>query len=58
MRCVCTTLIIFSPQQYLKEFLNEMCVYNTKPPHKFMWELKPEYRHYENPEKGEDEEMT
>jgi len=46
------------PEQYLKEFLNEMCVYNTKPPHKFMWELKPEYRHYENVEKEEAEEMT
>ena len=35
-------------QAYLKEFLHKMCVYNVKAPHKNMWELKPEYRHYEN----------
>jgi transcription initiation factor TFIIF subunit beta len=26
--------------------LNEVCHYNVKNPHKNMWELKPEYRHY------------
>ncbi|XP_015781611.1 general transcription factor IIF subunit 2 [Tetranychus urticae] len=44
------------PSSYLKEILKEICVYNTKNPHKNMWELKPEYRHYEvtdeKPEQG------
>ncbi|XP_074605071.1 transcription factor TFIIFbeta [Brevipalpus obovatus] len=35
------------PSTYLKEILREVCVYNTKNPHKNMWELKPEFRHYE-----------
>ncbi|XP_026757338.2 general transcription factor IIF subunit 2-like [Galleria mellonella] len=34
------------PMEYLKEILKEVCNYNTKNPHKNMWELKPEYRHY------------
>lgn len=34
------------PFSYLKEILREFCVYNTKNPHRNMWELKPEYRHY------------
>lgn len=34
------------PITYLKEILKELCVYNMKAPHKNMWELKPEYRHY------------
>ena len=34
------------PITYLKEILNEVCHYNVKNPHKNMWELKPEYRHY------------
>jgi len=34
------------PMTYLKEILNEVCVYSVKPPHRNMWELKPEYRHY------------
>ncbi|GBP88744.1 General transcription factor IIF subunit 2 [Eumeta japonica] len=34
------------PIVYLKEILNEVCNYNSKNPHKNMWELKPEYRHY------------
>ncbi|RWS24700.1 transcription initiation factor IIF: small subunit-like protein [Leptotrombidium deliense] len=34
------------PIPYLKEILKEICVYNAKNPHKNMWELKPEYRHY------------
>lgn len=36
------------PVTYVKELLKEICVYNTKPPHKNMWELKPEYRHYKS----------
>uniref|UniRef100_T1IN73 General transcription factor IIF subunit 2 n=1 Tax=Strigamia maritima TaxID=126957 RepID=T1IN73_STRMM len=34
------------PITYLKEILKEFCNYNLKNPHKNMWELKPEYRHY------------
>lgn len=34
------------PITYLKEILKEICTYNVKAPHKNMWELKPEYRHY------------
>ncbi|XP_031564995.1 general transcription factor IIF subunit 2-like [Actinia tenebrosa] len=35
------------PIIYLKSILKEIAHYNTKNPHKNMWELKPEYRHYE-----------
>ncbi|RXG70116.1 General transcription factor IIF subunit 2 [Armadillidium vulgare] len=38
--------ITAQPITYLKEILKEMCDYNLKNPHKNMWELKPEYRHY------------
>ncbi|XP_022192748.1 general transcription factor IIF subunit 2 [Nilaparvata lugens] len=38
------------PVVYLKEILKEVCNYNVKNPHKNMWELKPEYRHYKDPE--------
>ena len=41
------------PITYLKEILNEVCLYNVKNPHKNMWELRPEYRHYKA--KAEDE---
>ena len=34
------------PPVYLKEILREVCIYNTKYPHKNLWELKPEFRHY------------
>ena len=34
------------PIVYLKEILKDVCSYNLKNPHKNMWELKPEYRHY------------
>ena len=34
------------PMSYLKEILRMICKYNVKAPHKNMWELKPEYRHY------------
>ncbi|XP_065325179.1 general transcription factor IIF subunit 2-like isoform X2 [Gordionus sp. m RMFG-2023] len=34
------------PVTYIKEVLKEICDYNLKNPHKNMWELKPEYRHY------------
>ncbi|KAK9877985.1 hypothetical protein WA026_020199 [Henosepilachna vigintioctopunctata] len=38
------------PITYLKEILKDVCNYNLKNPHKNMWELKPEYRHYKQPE--------
>ena len=41
----CTHLI----QTYLKEILKEVCIYNTRAPHKNMWQLKPEFRHYKKP---------
>lgn len=40
--------ICFVCQVYLKEILKEVCNYNLKNPHKNMWELKPEYRHYKD----------
>ena len=42
------------PITYLKEILKEVCSYSMKNPHKNMWELKPEYRHYKV-DKPEDE---
>nr|XP_045623297.1 general transcription factor IIF subunit 2-like [Procambarus clarkii] len=40
------------PITYLKEILKDLCNYNVKYPHKNMWELKPEYRHYKLAEKA------
>ncbi len=37
-------------QSYLKDILKEVCNHNMKNPHKNMWELKPEYRHYKKEE--------
>ncbi|GMS80149.1 hypothetical protein PENTCL1PPCAC_2324 [Pristionchus entomophagus] len=34
------------PASYVKEILQEIAVYNSQPPHKSMWNLKPEYRNY------------
>nr|CAH8870352.1 unnamed protein product [Trichobilharzia regenti] len=34
------------PLAYLTEILREIAVFNNHIPHKNMWELKPEYRHY------------
>jgi len=42
------------PVTYLKEILKEVCDYNIKNPHKNMWELKPEYRHYKDDKDGDD----
>uniref|UniRef100_A0A2C9LS11 General transcription factor IIF subunit 2 n=1 Tax=Biomphalaria glabrata TaxID=6526 RepID=A0A2C9LS11_BIOGL len=36
------------PVPYLKEILKEICNYNMTAPHKNMWELKPEFRHYKS----------
>lgn len=50
--CFCSVLchngftLPFIFQTYLKEILKEICTYNMKAPHRNMWELKPEYRHY------------
>jgi len=40
------------PVAYLKQILKDICDYNTKNPHKNMWELKPHYRHYKKAEDG------
>ncbi|KAH8312523.1 hypothetical protein KR044_011234 [Drosophila immigrans] len=45
------------PISYLKEILKDVCDYNMKNPHKNMWELKKEYRHYKT-EEQKDEEKT
>ncbi|XP_060785897.1 general transcription factor IIF subunit 2b isoform X1 [Neoarius graeffei] len=44
------------PVIYLKEILREIAVYNPRGPHKSTWELKPEYRHYQEGENEEEEE--
>eukprot|EP00057_Strongylocentrotus_purpuratus_P027280 XP_011681754.1 PREDICTED: general transcription factor IIF subunit 2 [Strongylocentrotus purpuratus] len=36
------------PVPYLKEMLQEIGTYHQKAPHKYMWELKAEYRHYKS----------
>ncbi|KAH8335653.1 hypothetical protein KR074_008102 [Drosophila pseudoananassae] len=43
------------PISYLKEILKDVCDYNMKNPHKNMWELKKEYRHYKVEEKKEED---
>lgn len=43
------------PIIYLKEILKEICNYNMKNPHKNMWELKPEYRHYKDQENDDND---
>ena len=34
----------FSMQQFLKEILNELCVYNKRGTNQGTYELKPEYK--------------
>lgn len=41
------------PVIYLKEILRDIGIYNVKGTHKNTWELKPEYRHYQNEEKSD-----
>jgi len=36
------------PLPYLKEILKDVASYNMKAPHKNLWELKPEFRHYKS----------
>ncbi|XP_017104585.2 general transcription factor IIF subunit 2 [Drosophila bipectinata] len=45
------------PISYLKEILKDVCDYNMKNPHKNMWELKKEYRHYKVEEKKEEDDQ-
>ncbi|KAF4086932.1 hypothetical protein AMELA_G00090200 [Ameiurus melas] len=45
------------PVIYLKEILREIGVYNPRGPHKSTWELKAEYRHYQEGE-NEEEKMV
>ncbi|GJP54424.1 hypothetical protein CLOM_g13511 [Closterium sp. NIES-68] len=37
------------PQQFLKEVLGDMCVYNKRGPNQGLYELKPEYKHSTQP---------
>uniref|UniRef100_A0A1A9WGZ0 General transcription factor IIF subunit 2 n=1 Tax=Glossina brevipalpis TaxID=37001 RepID=A0A1A9WGZ0_9MUSC len=46
------------PIGYLKEILKEVCDYNMKNPHKNMWELKKEYRHYKTDSEKKDDDKT
>jgi len=39
------------PVGHLKDILKDLCDYNVKQPHRGMWELKPEFRHYQPEEK-------
>jgi len=41
-------LLTGQPLYYLKAVVRELCDYNTKAPNKYLWELKPEFRHYSN----------
>ncbi|VDD74978.1 unnamed protein product [Mesocestoides corti] len=43
-------LLTKQPVTYLTELLKEIAVFNSRPPHQNMWELKPEYRHYAPPD--------
>ncbi|KAL5107339.1 General transcription factor IIF subunit 2 [Taenia crassiceps] len=43
-------LLTKQPVTYLTEILKEIAVFNSRPPHQNMWELKPEYRHYTSKE--------
>ncbi|EUB62625.1 General transcription factor IIF subunit 2 [Echinococcus granulosus] len=43
-------LLTKQPVAYLTELLKEIAVFNSRPPHQNMWELKPEYRHYTSKE--------
>ncbi|TKR86376.1 hypothetical protein L596_010980 [Steinernema carpocapsae] len=44
------------PPNYLKEILVEIANYNTAPPHRSMWELKPEYCNYGQGQRDDDDE--
>ncbi|RWW60506.1 hypothetical protein BHE74_00032482 [Ensete ventricosum] len=44
VRLLSTDLFNFSLQQFLKEILNDLCVYNKRGPNQGTHELKPEYK--------------
>ncbi|CDW57264.1 general transcription factor IIF subunit 2 [Trichuris trichiura] len=46
-RLVDLAKITQQPPNYLKDVLCDIAQYNTMPPHRYTWELKPEYRHYQ-----------
>uniref|UniRef100_A0A5S6R4K1 General transcription factor IIF subunit 2 n=1 Tax=Trichuris muris TaxID=70415 RepID=A0A5S6R4K1_TRIMR len=45
-RLVDLAKITQQPPNFLKDVLCDIAQYNTMPPHRYTWELKPEYRHY------------
>ncbi|KAF8564054.1 hypothetical protein P879_09252 [Paragonimus westermani] len=51
-------LLTKQPVTYLTEILKEIAIFNARAPHKNMWELKPEYRHYAAQESGKMDEPT
>ncbi|KAI6213595.1 General transcription factor IIF subunit 2 [Aphelenchoides besseyi] len=44
------------PMTHVKDILTSIANYSTVPPHKNMWELKPEFRSYDSKMKNEDDE--
>jgi hypothetical protein len=42
--CSCGYYLCLSMQQFLKEILNDLCVYNKRGPNQGTHELKPEYK--------------
>ena len=42
-------------QNYLKEVLGQIGMYNKHPGHRHMWELKPEYRHHHKSDDSTDD---
>ncbi|KAI6186631.1 General transcription factor IIF subunit 2 [Aphelenchoides besseyi] len=44
------------PMTHVKDILTSIANYSTTPPHKNMWELKPEFRSYDSNMKTEDDE--
>ena len=38
--------LTLQPVYYLKEVMREMCLYNSKNPHQYTWQLRPEFVHY------------
>ncbi|RRT53785.1 hypothetical protein B296_00010188 [Ensete ventricosum] len=44
VRLLSTNVFNFSLQQFLKEILNDLCVYNKRGPNQGTHELKPEYK--------------
>ncbi|KAF5401342.1 Transcription initiation factor TFIIF subunit beta [Paragonimus heterotremus] len=51
-------LLTKQPVTYLTDILKEIAIFNARAPHKNMWELKPEYRHYAAQESSKADEPT